>query len=73
MLSAIQAQLAVITKQLGATTVNSIQTNSFVIFMEEGMKAILMNLVVLPSNKLSKQIILITIKGRTTPSPIHTV
>jgi len=53
-LSAIQAQLAVITKWLGTTTISFIQTNSFCDFCRGDMKAILATLIVLPSNKQRK-------------------
>ena len=72
-LSSIQAQLAVITNQLGAAIVSSFQTNLSCEFCGGGMKAITINMVVLPLSKLSKQIISIIIKGRTTPTLTHII
>ena len=72
-LSAIQAQLTVIIKRLGVATVSSIQTNLSCDFCGGGMKAIIVNLVVLPTIKLSKQIISITIKNITTFTPTYTI
>ena len=72
-LSVIQAQLAVIIKRLGTTTVSFIQTNLSCDFYGGGIKAIIVNLIVLLSSKLNKQIISITIKGRTIPTPTHII